>query len=57
MQKNYVGLWTRRDELKTEHPEINIGISKAEAKISFKRETTEKINFQSKTVLEMVLNS
>ncbi|KAI3883697.1 hypothetical protein MKW92_038823 [Papaver armeniacum] len=54
--RNYVGLWTRRDELKTEHPEINIGISKAEAKISCKRETVQKINFQSKTVLEMLLN-
>ncbi|KAI3844779.1 hypothetical protein MKX03_003423 [Papaver bracteatum] len=68
MQVNYAGLWTRRDELETEIDEletelsqVKIQIRKAEAKISSKREAiqekvTQKIIFQSKPVLEMVLN-
>lgn len=68
MQVNYAGLWTRRDELETEIDEletdlsqVKIQIRKAEAEISSKRETiqekaTQKIIFQSKPVLEMVLD-
>ncbi|KAI3894050.1 hypothetical protein MKW92_026068 [Papaver armeniacum] len=68
MQVNYPGLWTRRDELETEIDEletdlsqVKIQIRKAEAEISSKREAiqekvTQKIIFQSKPVLDMVLN-
>ncbi|KAI3883692.1 hypothetical protein MKW92_038818 [Papaver armeniacum] len=68
MQVDYAGLWTRRDELETEIDEletelsqVKIQIRKAEAKISSKREAiqekvTQKIIFQSKPVLDMVLN-
>ncbi|RZC82219.1 hypothetical protein C5167_045007 [Papaver somniferum] len=61
MQVNYAGLWTRRDELETDLSQVKIQIRKAEAEISSKREAiqekaTQKIIFQSKPVLEMVLD-
>ncbi|KAI3893497.1 hypothetical protein MKX03_022825 [Papaver bracteatum] len=61
VQRKYVGLQTRKDELEVELSEVNIQMGKAEAKISSEQEAihekqTQNIKFQREPVIRIVLS-